>query len=187
MRRKGSVPSLKSDSGVDDFLELPNDEGGSIFMADAMSSGDSSEIEKDGTEDGNYGINEGTSLLSTRPTYGSVNIKQNKEEVPVYASPARPHLPSPSASNNAHPGKQNNFRRKLMVVSMYLPYNWRTPAMVPYDVEAHPFNRAPNATPPVTVTRSRYGASDTDFTGESSRSSVWSVELEEGTCGCVSG
>jgi hypothetical protein len=59
--------------------------------------------------------------------------------------------------------------------------------MVPYDVEAHPFNRAPNASPPVTVTRTRYGASDTDFTGESSRSSVWSVEIEEGSCGCFSG
>jgi hypothetical protein len=59
--------------------------------------------------------------------------------------------------------------------------------MVPYDVEAHPFNRAPNATPPMTATRTRYGTSDTDVTGESSRSSVWSVEIEGASCGCLSG
>lgn len=105
MRRKGSAPSLKSDSGVDDLLDLPNDEGSSIFMADAMSSGDSSDIEKESTQDSNNDINEETSLLSPRPTYGSVKINKNNQDVPIYASPATPHLPSPSASNNAHPGK----------------------------------------------------------------------------------
>jgi hypothetical protein len=118
MRRKRSAPSLKSDSGVDDFLDLPNDEDSSIFMADAMSSGDNSEIEKESThddnEDMNEDVNEGTSLLSPQPTYGNVNfnhINQNKEivSVPVYASPARPHLPSPSASNNPHPGFQTDL------------------------------------------------------------------------------
>ena len=71
---------------------------------------------------------------------------------------------------------------------MYFPYNWRTPAMVPYDVQAHPFNRAPSASPQMTINRTRYNAphSDTDVTGGSSRSSVWSVELEHGSCGCLS-
>lgn len=119
MRRKSSAPSVKSDSGVDDFLDLHNDEDSSIFMADAMSSGDNSEIEKESTqddnEDVNEDVNEGTSLLSPQPTYGDVNfnqnINQNKEtvSVPVYASPARPHLPSPSASNNPHPGFQTHL------------------------------------------------------------------------------
>jgi hypothetical protein len=74
-------------------------------MADAMSSGNSSDIEKEPTER-DEDVNEGTSLLSPQPTYGAVTINKSKEEdVPIYASPARPHLPSPSASNNnAHPG-----------------------------------------------------------------------------------
>ena len=60
--------------------------------------------------------------------------------------------------------------------------------MVPYDVQAHPFNRAPSASPQMTVTRNRYSVpSDTDVTGGSSRSSVWSVEIEQGSCGCLSG
>jgi len=75
-----------------------------------------------------------------------------------------------------------------MVVTpgMYLPYNWRTPAMVPYDVQAHPFNRAPNASP---VGRTRYPVpSDTDGTGGGSTrdNSVWSVEMDTGSCGCLS-
>ena len=106
MPRKRSAPSLKSDSGVDDFLELPegDDQGSSIFMADAMSSGDTSDIEKESSNGDNEDIHEGTSLLSPRPMYGGVTISKNKEDVPIYASPARPHLPSPSASNNALPG-----------------------------------------------------------------------------------
>jgi hypothetical protein len=78
----------------------------------------------------------------------------------------------------------------LMIVTpgLYLPYNWRTPAMVPYDVQAHPFNRAPNAMPQMTVGQPRYQqGSVSDVTAASSRSSVWSVELEHGSCGCLSG
>ena len=78
----------------------------------------------------------------------------------------------------------------IVTPGMYLPYNWRTPAMVPYDVQAHPFNRAPSATPQITAaTRGRYATppSDTDVTGGSSRTSIWSVELEQGSCGCLSG
>jgi hypothetical protein len=60
--------------------------------------------------------------------------------------------------------------------------------MVPYDVQAHPFNRAPNATPQMTVGQSRYmQGSVSDVTAASSRSSVWSVEMEHGSCGCLSG
>ena len=59
--------------------------------------------------------------------------------------------------------------------------------MVPYDVQAHPFNRAPNASPQMYVGRDRYPPlSDTEVTGGSSRSSVWSVEIEPGNCGCLS-
>lgn len=59
--------------------------------------------------------------------------------------------------------------------------------MVAYDVQAHPFNRAPNANPQTTASRSAYVArSDTEATGGSSRSSVWSVEMEQGSCGCLS-
>ena len=110
----------------------------------------------------------------------------------IYASPARPHLPSPSASNPRLPGMFLQMWRWLMIVTpgMYLPYNWRTPAMVPYDVQAHPFNRAPSASPQIAdAMRARYATptSDTDVTGGSSRSSVWSVELEQGSCGCLSG
>ena len=113
MPRKISAPSFKSDSGVDDFLELPGDEGSSIFVADALSSGNTSDIEKESTAD-NDDVDEGTSLLSPRPRYGSGGggtINKTKEDVPIYASPARPHLPSPSASNNAHPG--TNTESKL--------------------------------------------------------------------------
>ena len=60
--------------------------------------------------------------------------------------------------------------------------------MVPYDVQAHPFNRAPNATPQMTVGQSRYlQGSVSDGTVVSSRSSVWSVEMYHGSCGCLSG
>jgi hypothetical protein len=60
--------------------------------------------------------------------------------------------------------------------------------MVPYDVQAHPFNRAPNATPQMTVGQPQYlQGSVSDVTAASSRSSVWSVELEHGSCGCLSG
>lgn len=162
-------------------------------------------------------VTEGTSLLAPptarRATYGGVTIlKHTKEEeqevwkeegfwnggghsVPnvIYASPARPHLPSPSASNPRLSGLSHlGTEGRLMIVTtpgLYLPYNWRTPSMVPYDVQAHPFNRAPSASPQVTApTRARYMVprSDTEVTGGSSRSSVWSVELEQGSCGCIS-
>jgi hypothetical protein len=58
--------------------------------------------------------------------------------------------------------------------------------MVAYDVQAHPFNRAPSANPQMITTRSRQPASDTEATGGSSRSSVWSVEIDHGSCGCLS-
>ena len=69
---------------------------------------------------------------------------------------------------------------------MYLPYNWRTPTMVAYDVQAHPFNRVPNATPRMTANRNEHVPSDTEATGGSSQSSVWSVDMEQGPCGCLS-
>jgi len=60
--------------------------------------------------------------------------------------------------------------------------------MVPYDVQAHPFNRAPSASPQTGSPRNRYTPlSDTEVTGGSSRASIWSVELEHGSCGCLSG
>jgi len=143
MRRKRSAPSLKSDSGPEDFLDFQpsqtnddDDTQSSIFMADPTESGNSSDVEKDdststpyeyGVEDAETEVTEGTSLLAApapksqrRATYGGVAalVKQEeawkKEEggiwsggasggqsVPnvIYASPARPHLPSPSASN----------------------------------------------------------------------------------------
>jgi hypothetical protein len=126
MRQKRSALSLKSDSATEDFLDLQyntnNDEESSIFMADATSSGNTSDLEKDYT---NYipedieeaeEVTEGTSLLGPyrgRSVYGGVNMlkEEGKEElgsqsVPnvIYASPARPHLPSPSTSNPLIPG-----------------------------------------------------------------------------------
>jgi len=62
--------------------------------------------------------------------------------------------------------------------------------MVPYDVQAHPFNRAPNAVPSmaVGVPPETARGSDTEGTGNgSSRDSLWSVELDTGNCGCLSG
>lgn len=123
MTRKPSAPSLKSDSGPDDLLELRDDEG-SIFMADTTSSGSTSDLEKDVKdrdnegevdEDGDDGdgdgeVDEGTSLLpSRRATYGGISLKKSIEDfmtngksMPsiIYASPARPQLPSPATSNS---------------------------------------------------------------------------------------
>ena len=147
MRRKPSAPSLKSDSGPEDFLDFhhpthtndDDDTQSSIFMADPTESGNSSDEEKDGNtstpyeygvEDAETQVTEGTSLLSApaptsqrRATYGGVAVFVKQEEawkkeqggiwsgsggqsVPnvIYASPARPHLPSPSASNPRLPG-----------------------------------------------------------------------------------
>ena len=60
--------------------------------------------------------------------------------------------------------------------------------MVAYDVQAHPFNRAPSASPQVVTNSNRYPVpSDTDGATGSGRSSVWSVEIEHGSCGCISG
>ena len=127
MRRKRSAPSLKSDSGLEDFIEIHNDDddqASSIFMADATSSGDTSDLEKDTTtatpnefchDEDPEEVTEGSSLLgATRNSniYGGTTSKDttsnsNKDSygghsLPsiVYASPARPHLPSPSASNS---------------------------------------------------------------------------------------
>ena len=116
MRRKRSASSLKSDSGPDD--EYPSDdEGNSIFMADAASSGNASELEKDdATETPDDFVNESTSLLGLRQaTYGRSTFKEDDKEefwdvngqslpTVVYASPAQPHLPSPSASTSRVPG-----------------------------------------------------------------------------------
>jgi hypothetical protein len=214
MRRKRSAPSLKSDSATEDFLDLEtynNDEESSIFMADATSSGNTSDLEKESTstpedttevyEEGDE-MTEETSLLgqsgqsgqSGRDRYGGIS-KQGKEDyasqsVPnvIYASPARPHLPSPSTSNPLAPGMSMYGILMIVTPGIYLPYNWRTPAMVPYDVQAHPFNRAPSATPQMTAGQGRYlQGSVSDVTAASSRSSVWSVEMEHGSCGCLSG
>lgn len=60
--------------------------------------------------------------------------------------------------------------------------------MVSYDVQAHPFNRAPSANPQMILDRNGHTpATESELTGGSSRSSVWSVELETGSCGCISG
>src|SRR5579862_3536721 len=110
MRRKLSAQSFKSDSGAEDYTEDNDDE--TIFMADATSSGETSDLEKESSRRDE--IHEGTSLLPRRLcTYGGVSIKGDKIEeeaesqsVPdiIYASPRRPHLPSPSASNSRLPG-----------------------------------------------------------------------------------
>lgn len=58
--------------------------------------------------------------------------------------------------------------------------------MVPYDVQAHPFNRAPSATPQMAINRAGSSVyTETDVTGGSSRSSIWSVEIEQGGCQCL--
>jgi len=62
--------------------------------------------------------------------------------------------------------------------------------MVPYDVQAHPFNRAPNAIPSMVVETPRgttHGSDTEDTANGSSRDSLWSVELDTGNCGCLSG
>ena len=217
MQRKRSAPSLKSDSGPEDFIEIHNDnddQASSVFTADATSSGDISDLEKDTTtgipnafgheEDLEEATEESSLLGAMRHSniYGGIASKHtssgtkdsyDEHSLPsiVYASPARPHLPSPSASNSQVTGIPRLSSEVDVIVTpgTYLPHNWRTPAMVPYDVQAHPFNRAPNASPQMTVNRARYNApqSDTEVTGGSSRSSVWSVELEHGSCGCLSG
>jgi hypothetical protein len=186
MKRNLSASTLKTDS---DPGEFPSDDGHSIFMADAITSDHETEIEKDDDS-------ENTPLLSLQRTTYSGSIKDDKldywemngHSVPVviYASPVQPHLPSPSVSNSRVSGTFSNFVIKEDSNGVFLPHNWRTPAMVPYDVQAHPFNRAPNAVPQP-PSRNRYATlSDTEGTGGSSRSSVWSVELEGGSCGCLS-
>lgn len=126
MRRKPSAPSLKSDSGPEDFIEIhygDDDQASSIFMADATSSGNTSDSEKDITtgapsefshEGDPEEVTEESSLLGAirgSNIYGGMTSKDmtsyNKDSydghsIPsiVYASPARPHLPSPSASNS---------------------------------------------------------------------------------------
>ena len=218
MRRKSPAPSLKSDSGPEDFIEIRNDDdedqASSIFMADLTSSGDTSDFEKDTTtsspnefdyDEDPEEVTEGSSLLGANRdsnTYAGITSNDNGSDnknsygghsLPniVYASPARPHLPSPSASNSRVTGIPilSVGVNILVTPGTYLPYNWRTPAMVPYDVQAHPFNRAPSASPQMIGNRTRYNApqSDAEVTGGSSRSSVWSVELDHGSCGCLSG
>lgn len=62
--------------------------------------------------------------------------------------------------------------------------------MTAYDVQAHPFNRAPNANPQMTVQRTVGSPSvhtETDVTGSSRPSSSWSVEIEQGGCPCFVG
>lgn len=111
MRRKLSAQSLKSDSGVEELYDNNDDE--TIFTADATSSGEQSDLEKDNSTSQPPNTNdEGTSLLSHRrlATYGGTSVKPDdkleeeheSQSLPnvVYASPIRPHLPSPSASNS---------------------------------------------------------------------------------------
>src|SRR5947207_7044412 len=126
MRRNTSLHNLKSDSGLEDFVEIYNDDdqASSIFMADATSSGNSSDLEKESRTGSpnefyheEYGdeVTEGSSLLAGPQysnTYGGITTLKdttlnNKDSygghsLPsiIYASPARPHLPSPSASNS---------------------------------------------------------------------------------------
>jgi hypothetical protein len=187
MRRKRSASTLKSDSGPEE-----------VYPADAASSGNASELEKDDAETPQDFVNESTSLLGLRrATYGGSTLKEDDKEefwdvngqslpTVIYASPAQPHLPSPSASSSRVPGTFSIYLAYLVTNGVFLPHNWRTPAMVPYDVQAHPFNRAPNAVPQATSTRNRFTPTNSEGTGGSSRSSVWSVELESGPCGCLS-
>jgi hypothetical protein len=61
--------------------------------------------------------------------------------------------------------------------------------MVPYDVQAHPFNRAPHATPSAASlprVTARGSESEGSPAGGSSQDSIWSVELDTGSCGCLS-
>jgi len=112
MRRNLSAQSLKSDSDVEDFYDNNNDDE-TIFTADATSSGEQSDLEKDNSASRPSNTNdEGTSLLSHRrvATYGRTSLKPNdkleeeheSQSLPnvIYASPIRPPLPSPSASNS---------------------------------------------------------------------------------------
>ena len=158
--------------------------------------GNTSDLEKEFTagtntndleeEEDQDDVNEGTSSLhvsrhSSNIIYGSKENLKKEEDIVlpniIYASPARPHLPSPSTSNSRIAGTPCPRKMMLILVTpgMYLPYNWRTPAMVPYDVQAHPFNRAPSASPQtITISsasrNNRYTAlSDTEVTGGSSR------------------
>jgi hypothetical protein len=188
MRRKSSAQSLKSDSAVEDSYGEDDDE--TIFMADPTSSG--GEETSDCEREKDKGVNEGTSLLSSRTRthrniYGIAKDDKEWQNLPtvVYVSPKRPQLPSPSASNTGLDGIV--FVSHLCVVSSgYLPYNWRTPTMTAFDVQAHPFNRAPNANPQVTIHRAGSSVhTDTDVTGGSSRSSVWSVEVDQAGCCCA--
>src|SRR5436309_816353 len=121
MRRTPSAPSLRSDSGQEDLIEndVDDDQASSIFMADAASSGNASDLEKESTstefdhERNQAVMTEETSLLSPThrlsTTYGgtaSIEAPQSKDTMisgnslpsVVYASPAKPYLPSPSAS-----------------------------------------------------------------------------------------
>jgi hypothetical protein len=125
MRRKPSAPSLLSESGPEDSQDFHDYDDGSssIYMATATSSGNASDAEKE-SDNGTMNdlsqdveddeVTEGTSLLlpSRRANlYGGISIKDdpkddhlaaNSHSVPsvVYASPVKPHLPSPSASNS---------------------------------------------------------------------------------------
>ena len=104
-------------------------------MADAASSGDASDLEKENTptefdHEGDQGvITEETSLLRRThrrsTTYGgfvAIEVPHGKDTMitghslpsVVYASPARPHLPSPSASNSRVTGTSPLSRKLLM-------------------------------------------------------------------------
>jgi len=132
MRRKPSAPSLKSDSGPEDLdLHDSEDRESSIYAADVTSLGTLSDVEKEPApeeDEEQEEVTEGTSLLppfyaKTRASssfYGSCTINDDfakdedgddgeqglSQSFPdvIYASPVRPHLPSPSASNPRAPG-----------------------------------------------------------------------------------
>src|SRR5271169_5664830 len=72
-----------------------------------------------------------------------------------------------------------------VITSGYLPYNWRTPTMTSYDVQAHPFNRVPThaVTSPREITDDTNDSIGGDTT---SRGSIWSID-DSRWCDCFAG
>ena len=122
MWRRPSAQSLKSDYSAENPADS-DDEGESIFAAAPPSSGHTSDQEKESSTDDPDSheqgeqegiVSESTSLLHQPRrvrTYDGITVKGkaeiwvNGQSAPnvVYASPAKPHLPSPSASNSRLP------------------------------------------------------------------------------------
>jgi hypothetical protein len=134
MRRKPSSQSFKSDSGPEDLLTHPDNESIYVADATSsgtLSDGEKeypADEDEDGIPEGDEEVTEGTSLLapsgkarekgrySSSSYYGGCTIKDKfgkeggdvgvSQSLPdvIYASPIRPHLPSPSASNRHSQG-----------------------------------------------------------------------------------